>query len=266
MSSSNSEGGAPAGTGRVVMGIGAAGPQETTVAELEARRSPFPFERMEAEFWERTRAKAQDMAKEIIAAAMTEAERIRETARQEGLAQGEQQIQDQLTQNQTQFETHVQDMGKAFGETLAAIQEDRKSLWNGYRQDFVTLLHLALERTFGILLGDARREILTALLDEALDLIDSRTELSVTVHPDDAPMMEELLARAAETRQGLSRWHVRGDAALTPGGVRLESRDGMVDNTVGSRFAEVKRIFDQLSASPEGAADAATAGSGTDGA
>ncbi|MEF3698804.1 FliH/SctL family protein [Desulfolutivibrio sp.] len=250
MSSSNPPGGIASATGRVVMGVGAAGPQETTVAEIEARRTPFPFERMEAEFWERTRTKAQDMAKEIIAQAMTEAERLRVAAREEGLAQGTEQAQ-------TQFETHVAEMSKAFGETLAAIQGDRKTLWDGYRQDFVALVRLALEKSFGILLGDSRQEILASLLDEALDLIDSRTELSVIVHPDDMPMMEELLTRAAHSRQGLERWHVRGDAALLPGGVRLESRDGMVDNTVDSRFAEVSRIFEQLSVRPEADGEAA---------
>lgn len=256
MSLSSPGGGIPLATGRVVMGIGAAGPQETTVAEIEARRTPFPFERMEAEFWERTRAKAQDMAKEIIARAMTEADQIRAAAREEGLAQG-------TAQAQSQFEAHVDEMGKAFGETLAAIQGDRKSLWEGYRQDFVTLLRLALEKSFGILLDDARREILSSLLDEALDLIDSRTGLSVVVHPDDAPMMEELLARAARTRQGLEGWQIRGDAGLVPGGVRLESRDGMVDNTVNSRFAEVERVFEQLSARPEADGAAADDGHGT---
>jgi len=244
MSSSNASRGIPSATGRVVMGIGAAGPQETTVAEIEARRTPFPFERMEAEFWERTKAKAQDMAKEVLAQAMSEAERIRAAAREEGLAQG-------AAEAQSQFETHLSEMSQAFGETLAAIQGDRKTLWHGYRQDFVALLRLALEKSFGILLTDARREILASLLEEALDLIDSRTGLSVIVHPDDAPMIEELLQRAAHARQGLERWHVRGDAALLPGGVRLESRDGMVDNTVDNRFAEVARIFDQLSARPE---------------
>jgi flagellar assembly protein FliH len=233
------------------MGVGMAGPQETTVAELEARRSPFPFERMEAEFWERTRVKAQDMAKEIIAKAMVEAEEIRTAARQEGLALGASEVQAQIQASKAQFDAHVQEMSQAFGDTLNAIQNDRKTLWAGYRQDFVTLLHMALEKSFGILLADSRREILAALLDEALDLIDSRTELAVVVYPDDAPMIEELLTRAAAVRQGLSRWHVRGDAALLPGGVRLESRDGMVDNTVDSRFAEVQNVFAKLTARPE---------------
>ena len=256
MSSSDPPGGKPAATDRVVMGVGMAGPQETTVAELEARRSPFPFERMEAEFWERTRTKAQDMAKEIIAKAMVEAEALRAAAREEGMAQGAADVQAQIEASKAQFDAHVQEMSQAFGETLAAIQTDRKTLWDGYRQDFVTLLHMALEKSFGILLTDARREILAALLDEALDLIDTRTELAVVVHPDDAPMIEELLTRAAAVRQGLSRWHVRGDAALLPGGVRLESRDGLVDNTVDSRFAEVQSVFAKLSARPEAAGDA----------
>ncbi|MFZ5810955.1 MAG: FliH/SctL family protein [Thermodesulfobacteriota bacterium] len=239
MSLSSQTGDIPPPTGRVVMGVGSAGPQETTVAEIEARRSPMHFERIEAEFWERVRAKAQDKAREIISQAMAEAERLKATARDEGLAEGAEQAR-------SQFETHLDEMGKAFAEILEVIQKDRKTLWASYRQDFVTLLRLAVEKTLGILLEERRRDILESLLDEALDIIDSRTDLAVTVHPDDAPMIEELLSRAAASRQGLDRWRVKGDPSLTPGGVRLESRDGMADNTVDSRFAEVEQIMGRL--------------------
>ncbi|QLA17507.1 FliH/SctL family protein [Desulfolutivibrio sulfoxidireducens] len=245
MSLSSRTSGVAAPTGRVVLGIGAAGPQETTVAEIEARRSPMHFERMEAEFWERVRAKAQDKAREIMAQAMAEAERLKASARAEGLAEGTEQAR-------VQFDAHLDEMGKAFAETLAAIQKDRKTLWASYQRDFTTLLRLALEKTLGILLDERRRDVLGSLLDEALDVIDSRTELTVTVNPDDAPMIEELLSRASATRQGLERWRVKGDASLTPGGVRLESRDGMADNTVDSRFAEVAHVFDRLSVGAEG--------------
>ncbi len=256
MSLSNQTGDIPAPTGRVVLGIGSAGPQETTVAEIEARRSPMHFERMEAEFWERVRGKAQDKAREIIAQAMAEAERLKASARDEGLAEGARQARDQ-------FEAHLDEMGKAFAETLAAIQKDRKTLWASYRQDFVTLLRLAVEKTLGILLEERRRDVLGSLLDEALDIIDSRTELAVTVNPDDVPMIEELLSRAAATRQGLDRWRVKGDPSLAPGGVRLESRDGMADNTVDSRFAEVERIMGRLRVDAGGAPDDSGEGHGT---
>ena len=75
-------------TGRVILGAGLAGPGETTVAELEAHRSPEALEKVEARFWERLRAKAKAKAKAILAEAMAEAERLREAARQEGYAAG----------------------------------------------------------------------------------------------------------------------------------------------------------------------------------
>ena len=46
-------------TGRVILGAGLAGPGETTVAELEAHRSPEELEKVELRFWERLRAKAE---------------------------------------------------------------------------------------------------------------------------------------------------------------------------------------------------------------
>ena len=62
-------------TGRVILGPGTDGGEtETTVSELESRRSPMHFEEVEAQFWERVRAKAAAMATDLIAAAQKEAE------------------------------------------------------------------------------------------------------------------------------------------------------------------------------------------------
>ena len=64
-------------TGRVILGPGLAGPGETTVAELEAHRSPEELEKVEARFWDRLRTKASAKAQAIIAEALAEAERLR---------------------------------------------------------------------------------------------------------------------------------------------------------------------------------------------
>lgn len=226
-------------TGRVIMGIGAAGPQESTVAEIEARRSPMHFEQVEAEFWARVRGRAKDKAREILEKAMGEGEAIKARAHAEGYDQG-------MRAAGEEFESQISAMSQAMSETLAAIQAERKSLWACYRTDLATLVRLAVEKTLGVMLDVKRSEILGALLDESLDLIDGRTDLVVSVNPEDAELLGDLLDRAKTQRPGLDRWRIVGDPSIAPGGVRLESREGMVDNTVGTRFAEVDALFSRL--------------------
>jgi flagellar assembly protein FliH len=234
-------------TGRVILGPGGGGEAETTVAELESRRSPLHYEEVEAQFWERVRGKAKAKASEIMGQAMVEAERIKAKAQEDGHAAGvaaaEQQIQTELAQ-----------MSASLGKVLESVAAERKTLWTAYRQDLVTLLRLAVERTIGASLAGRRQEILAGLLDEALELVDARESLTLTVHPDDEPLVRELMARAVTDHPGVGRFQVRSNAALLPGSVSLESRDGLVDNTVASRFEAVETLFAQLAA---GGSDAA---------
>ena len=89
-------------TGRVILGPGGGGEAETTIGELENRRSPLQYEEVEARFWERVRGKATAKASEIMGQAMAEAERLKAQAQEEGYAAGvaaaEQQIQTELAQ------------------------------------------------------------------------------------------------------------------------------------------------------------------------
>ncbi len=236
MSLSNGE----AGRGRVLMGIGSAGPQETTVAEMEARRSPMHFEEMEARFWERVRAKAGEKAKDILSKAMAEAEEIKARAHEEGYREG-------VARQAEEYAAHVDELSQAVSETMAAVREERKSLWRGYREDFVSLLRLAVEKTIGSELSERRLDVASNLLDEALDLIDSRSTLTVTVHPDMEELLGQLLEQARTSGMGLDRVRLRSNPAVQPGGVVLESADGMVDNSIESRWAEVETIFSRLS-------------------
>jgi len=229
-------------TGRVILGPGAVGRAETTISELESRRSPLHFEEVEAQFWERVRAKAKTKAASIIAEAMAEAEILKAKAHEEGYAAGVaaagEQVQNDLSQ-----------MAASLGTMLESLAGERKKLWAAHRQDFVDLLRLAVERTIGASIDGRRQEILGTLLDESLELMESRADLTLTVHPDDEPLAHELLTRAQQDRPNLSQVQVRANPGLIPGSVTLECRDGLVDNSIGSRFAEVETIFGHLAAS-----------------
>lgn len=231
-------------TGRVILGPGTPAEAETTVSELESRRSPFHFEEVEAQFWERVRAKAKAKASAIIAEAMAEGERIKAKAEQDGYAAGVaaagEQIQNDLAQ-----------MSASLGSMLDALSREKTRLWESHRQDFVDLLRLAVERTTSAAIDARREEILGNLLTESLELMEARDTLTLTVHPDDEPLLRELIARAAPERPALSQVLVKADGAMIPGSLTVECCDGLVDNSIASRFAEVETIFAHLATAGE---------------
>jgi flagellar assembly protein FliH len=228
-------------TGRVILGPGQGGEAETTIRELESRRSPVHYEEVENQFWERVRGKATAKASAIMAEAMAEAERIKAKAHEDGYNQG-------VADAAAQVQTDLAQMADSLGKVLESVAAERRKLWGSYRQDFVTLLRLAVERTIGAVIDTRRQEILGTLLGEALDLVDARDALTLTVHPDDEGLVRELMARAAGERVGIDRFQVKGDSDLIPGSVSLECRDGLVDNSIASRFADVETIFATLAA------------------
>jgi len=236
-------------TGRVIIGPGLTGPGETTVAELEAHRSPEELEKVEARFWDRLRTKASGKAQEIIAEALAEAERLRVQAREEGYAQGHAEGHAAATAAaEAAAEAELARMAASFGGMVETLAGERDRLWHLQREEFLTLLRLAVERTVNVAIDFRRQEILGNLLHEALEAIDAKAEPTLTVHPEDEALLRELLVRAKAERPHLDRVSVRVNPAFIPGSLFLEYPEGLVDNTIASRFAEVETVFAHLQA------------------
>ena len=236
-------------TGRVILGPGHAGPGETTVAELEAHRSPEELEKVEARFWERLRTKATAKAASVIAEAMAEAERLRIKAREDGYADGHAAGHAEATAvAEAQAEAELARMAASFGGMVETLAGERGRLWQLQREEFLTLLRLAVERAVNVTIDVRRQEILANLLDESLEAIDAKAEPTLTVHPEDEALLRELLIRAKAERPQLDRVTVRVNPAFIPGSLYLEYPEGLVDNTIASRFAEVETVFAHLAA------------------
>ena len=231
-------------TGRVIIGIGAQGPGETTVEEIERRRQggstgPGWSPKTEEEYLRRVRERATAMAKDILEKAMAEAEVAREQAAKDGFEQG-------MAQAQEQVQAMLVEQADTLAGMLGTLQDAGPSLWEKFRQDMVIVVRLAVEKAIRLELDERRVEVLGGLLDQALETIDNLRRLSVRVHPGDTEGMELLLDQAKARHPGLERWRVKADKDLDPGSLVVESDQGMVDNSIEVRQQAIRDILDQL--------------------
>ena len=226
-------------SGRVIMGVGSPGPDETTIQQLEGKKDLSWNTATSEEYIGRVRAKAQAMARDIISQAMAEAERLKEQARQEGLEQG-------LAEGQQQVDEFVAQLGQTATGVFDSVQRQGLNVWESRRGDFVTLIKLVVERTLACEMDQRRAEILESLLDESLERIELGRTLTVRVAPQDHELAETLLQSAQAANPGLARWKIRPDASVDPGGVILETDEGRVDNTLAARWTGVDDVLQRL--------------------
>jgi flagellar assembly protein FliH len=94
---------------------------------------------------------------------------------------------------------------------------------------------------------DSRRaEILERLMDEACAKLDSHREFTLKVAPQDFELAGSLMQAIQASRPDLGQWKLAADAALTLGGVVLETREMLADNAIGNRVALLDPYLDQL--------------------
>lgn len=248
MSLSNSN--ATRNSGRVIVG-GPHGPSETTLGEIQGQRDLTKWtSKTDEEYMRRVRDRATDAAKQIISQAMAQAAELREQGKAEGLQDATNQAQDYLDALAAQ---HAQTLAVA----MAAVEQGGRQLWDENRQDIVTLVRLVVRKAINLEMDARREEILGSVMDQALDAIDSYRELCLKVNPQDEELVGQLMERAKALHPGLDRWCVRPDEKIQPGGMILESAQGMVDNSMEARWRAVEQVLEQLGLEPapqEGAA------------
>ncbi len=234
MSFSSSEAVRPGG--KIVIGPRSVGLSELTLGG--GSQAAWSME-AEEEYLVRVRTKAQAMAKDILTQAMEEAKQIKAQAMEEGFREGQAQGEAQLNQV----------LEQAAGQcavVIRSIEEKGRAVWETHRSDLVTLLHVMVEKVIAVELDAHRRESLANLLAQAVDMIDAKRKVVISVNPQDHGLLEDLLTLKKSDDDGLSAWKVKDDPRIEPGGLILECDHGMVDNTIASRQAGLREIVDQL--------------------
>lgn len=228
-------------TGKVVMGMHTPGPDEMSIQEIEGKRQLLWDDSINEEYLERVKAKAKEKAKEIIMLAELEAEALRATATHEGYEEGIAKAQLELDQTTEAMTMQVQGIMDQIGSQGSTIFNDR-------RQDIMSLIKLAVEKTLKIELSENRMTSLDNLMSEALDRIESQRQIAIRCHPEDVEHLEAFLTSVQERNPALKYWVVKADPSVEMGGLLVESADGKVDNSIASRWQGVEPILDQLTA------------------
>lgn len=225
------------------MGVHTPGPDEMSIQEIEGRNRPIWDESVNQEYLDRVRAKAREMAKSIISTALAEAEVIKARAKDKGQEEGAAAAEELVAQK-------MDALGQSMDQTLAGIAGQGRTIWNARRDDLLQLVHMAIAKTLEVEISQRRTESLDNLLNEALDRIDSQRRMALRVSPQDEETIQELLKKAQTANPSLSNWRVLADPSLELGGVVVETAEGMVDNSVDSRWEGVQSILEQLAIDP----------------
>ncbi|NCC24294.1 MAG: hypothetical protein EOM25_03695 [Deltaproteobacteria bacterium] len=221
--------------GRIIVGL-----QERGFADFETYSDrPVWNEETEALLLERVRERAREQATAIMTQANEEAVAIRRRAAEEGLRQGRKEAR----QEHDRLKTEQRDI---LAKTLKGVDQSLENLWERYRQDLVLLMRAALEKALAFELEQSREEVLTALLQESLTLLDCKRTLTVQVAPQDEALIRDLLAAAQKNDPDLGSWRVQASPQVKTGGLVVESCEGMVDNSVETRMRAIRDIVEQI--------------------
>jgi flagellar assembly protein FliH len=173
---------------------------------------------------------AQEKAREIVAEAKLQAERILDQAAAQGTVEGREKAKQELLPSVTAFANA--------GQMLIVLEAQMISRYTPQ------LMRLALDIAEKIV-GKALAEdpqIVASVLERAKQEVTEAREIRILLHPIDYELL-------AEIRPDLVKWgeengrtiELVASAEVSRGGCRLETEIGMVDATVPTQFAEIHR-------------------------
>ncbi|WP_035104171.1 FliH/SctL family protein [Desulfohalovibrio reitneri] len=226
-------------TGRVFLGVDTPGPEQTSLQELEGKRRPVWDESTNQELIDRVKNKATEMAKSIVAEAEQQAEQLRKEATDRGYQEGVEQAREQIEAEQTA-------LAESVGRALTNVANQASRVWESQREDFVALIRLAVRKAVAVEYDERKEEALDKILHESLEAIDSMRQLTIRVNPDEAELVEALVNHVRDRFPALERFTVKPDQQIELGGMVIESDEGMVDNTVDTRLAQIEPLFEHL--------------------
>jgi flagellar assembly protein FliH len=194
----------------------------------------FNFEDMASKA-DRYLAKVRAEALQIVVKAQQEAETIRRRAEQDGR-------QDALQAVEGMIEKRMATVIPALKLAVENIQEAKQSWLRHWETAAVRVSGAIAEK---MVRGEISRqpEITLTLVREALELAAGSSHLRIHLNPNDLKALGNQLRVLIDEIAPLSGAELNADPEITPGGCRVETRFGVIDQQFES---QLKRIEEEL--------------------
>ncbi len=189
-------------------------------------------------------AEMQAKAAKLIDQAESEAEAIREAARQQGLKDAEAEVEKKVGElahqlSDARCKTAIQTCER----TVKNLTDSTMQWLEVWRKQTVTLASKMAERVVRREMQD-NSEVLSAWLEEAIVATRDMRDLRILVHPDDFAVAGRFLTQLAKTVPQAATAEVLPDPELELGGCIVRNSDGQIDQQLTT---QLDRLIDQLS-------------------
>jgi flagellar assembly protein FliH len=219
-------------------------------ASVPASASPFSMADIETAA-RRILMRAQQDADRLLAATQVEAAKLKADAKTEGMAQGQREglalgteqgrkagAEQALAETKAQFQQVISALTKACSDLDAGRVELESSALHE-----VVKLAIAIAGRITKRQGLLDPQMLIANLESAAKLVVQQSDLRIGIHPSQRKTLEEALPLLAMQWPALRHVEIAEDPALSPGGCRLFTRQGLVDADLN---VQLDRIVNDL--------------------
>jgi flagellar assembly protein FliH len=200
----------------------------------DAQAVAFNFEDMGARS-ERYLAKVRAESLQIVMKAQQEADAIRRKAEQDGRQAAMQAVEGMI---RNQLATVI----PALRQAVAQIQEAKQSWLRHWEASAVRVSGAIAQKLVRREIGQ-HPEITLTLVREALELAAGSSQLRIQLNPNDLKALSEQVHVVIDEIVPLAGAELQADSDITPGGCRVETRFGIIDQQFE---AQLKRIEEEL--------------------
>ncbi|HAM73192.1 MAG TPA: hypothetical protein DCM86_16265 [Verrucomicrobiales bacterium] len=158
-------------------------------------------------------------------------EELEKAAYERGRADAEKALREQM----------IQQRGELAALQQGALQALKGAVGQVVRQSEALLVDLSFEVARKLVAGmPVGRELVAAAVQEALDRIDSTTEITVQLHPEDLTLFEQIPAAERPGSSLLEAIRLVASPLVQRGGCVVQTRFGVIDNQPATRLRSLK--------------------------
>lgn len=184
---------------------------------------------------EETIRRASATADEIICQSQLDSEQIRKLAHQDGFQQGSRKGYDRgYREGMAKAEEEAVAVRTQAGEVLRQAENFRREKLEQLEQEMIDLALDIAERLLTVQLT-LDREVIVNVAAEALRLVADRQNVVLFVNPDELELVERKKDELKSLLPARAQLQVLADAAVQPGGCRIDTEQGLVDATMETR-------------------------------